>query len=94
MVENDGAPPNPLEPTINLERQSTSRAGDETTHPQRNDYAEDSAVTRAEKYERRGGDEVVESLSKKRKLEPAHEHSNPGPAKRERPKGVAPIKAE
>ena len=66
---------------------------DKTVHPQQIPMTEDSAVTRAEKFERHGvADGVEESSSKRRKLD--SENGNRGPIQSERRKGVAPIKKE
>ena len=86
-------PPNPLEPAVNLEKPSNSDLLDQTVHPQQVPTLEDSAVTRAEKYERHGSAEnVEESSSKRRKLDTGNEFLTPTPS--ERQKGIAPIKKE
>ncbi len=86
------APSNPLEPNSELEEPSATSAVNSTVHPQTDQITEDSAVTKAEKYERHGiADSVEESPSKRRRLDPRVED---GPTKSERQKGVAPIKAE
>lgn len=86
-------PPNPLEPAIKLEKSLNSDVLDKTVHPQQAPNAEDSAVTKAEKFERHGIAGVVEETpSKRRKLEP--EIGTQHPTRSERQKGVAPIKKE
>ncbi|KAL9068350.1 MAG: hypothetical protein Q9161_006273 [Pseudevernia consocians] len=86
-------PPNPLDPAVKLEQPFNSHVVDKTVHPQQASTAEDSAVTKAEEFERRGiADGVEESLSKRRKLD--LEIGTQGPTRSERQKGVAPIKKE
>ena len=88
-------PPNPLEPAVRLENPSSSSLVDETAHPQSIQTAEDSAITRAEKYERHGvGNEAEESPTKRRKLDHGPGNEDGGLTKSERVKGVAPIKPE
>lgn len=90
---NGHPPPNPLEPAVDLVESSTPHSLDKTVHPQQVQMAEDSAVTKAEKFERHGlADGVEESSSKRRKLD--SENGNRGPIQSERQKGVAPIKKE
>lgn len=93
MADTDGrSPPNPMELAMKMEVISTA---DKTIHPQDARFAEDLAVTKAEKYERLGVyDDVEESPSKKRKIDSSHESGNLGPTRSERQKGVAPIKPE
>ena len=96
-MEQDGGdqPPNPLEPDVKLKEPSVSSLADKTAHPQDLQMAEDSAVTKAEKYERHGFiNGVEESPSKRRKLDPSQEDEDVVPTKSERVKGVAPIKTE
>ncbi len=88
-------PPNPLEPASKLEQSSHPGPDllDKTVHPQQVLAAEDSAVTKAEKFERHGiADAVDESPSKRRKMD--LENGSQGPTQSERRKGVAPIKKE
>ena len=86
-------PCNPLEPAIKLEDPSTSDVVDQKLHPQQLPMAEDSAVTKAEKFERHGiPNGVEESPSKRRKVDPGI--GTQGPTRSERQKGVAPIKTE
>ncbi len=86
-------PPNPLEPAIKLEQSSHPDLVDKIVHPQQLLAAEDSAVTKAEKFERHGIAEAVEeSPSKRRKMD--LENDSQGPTQSERRKGVAPIKKE
>ena len=90
---NGHPPPNPLEPAMNLVEYSDPQLLDQNVHPQQIPMTEDSAVTRAEKFERHGiADGVEESSSKRRKLD--SENTNRGPTQSERQKGVAPIKKE
>ena len=91
-------PPNPLEPAVTLvgpQHPSAPNLVEKRAHPQDVQMVEDSAVTKAEKYERHGIENIVaESPSKKRKLENQQEDGQLGPTKSERQKGVAPIKPE
>lgn len=65
-------PPNPLEPATHLEEPSGPSSLDRSVHPQQAQNAEDSAVTKAEKYERHGVEvEVEEPSVKGMKLENA-----------------------
>lgn len=90
---NGNPPPNPLEPAFQLEQSSTSELVDKKVHPQQVPMAEDSAVSKAEKFERHGiADGVEISQSKRRKLD--SEDGSQGPTRSERQKGVAPIKVE
>lgn len=85
---------NPLEPTTNLQPALSSAAVEQQVHPQKEVAPGDSAVTKAEKYERHPAPEDAEESSPKRvKLDLAPD-TNSTPAPRERQKGVAPIKAE
>ena len=87
------AAPNPLEPAIKLENFSNPELLDKTVHPQQVPTAEDSAVTKAEKFERHGiANGVEESPSKRIKLEV--ENGVQRSTRSERQKGVAPIKVE
>ena len=89
------APPNPLDPVAKLEDQSSKTLINGIVHPQADQTIEDSAVTKAEKYERHGAVESVEeSPSKRRRLDTSVEDGEQGPTKSERQKGVAPIKTE
>ena len=91
-------PANPLEPAVALVGPQDPSAGNLTekrAHPQDVQMAGDSAVTKAEKYERHGiGSVVAGSPSKKRKLENQEKNGNHGLSQIERQKGVAPIKPE
>lgn len=85
---------NPLEPTTTLQPGLSSADVEQQVHPQKEVAPEDSAVTKAEKYERHVAPEIAEGSSPKRvKLDSAPD-ANSTPAPRERQKGVAPIKAE
>ena len=94
MEHSSGDPPcNPLDPAIKLEKSFNSDLHDQTLHSQPLPTAEDSAVTKAEKFERHGiTDGVEESPSKRRKVDP--EGGTQGPTRSERQNGVAPIKTE
>ena len=86
-------PCNPLDPAIKLEQSSNADLLDHTLHSQPLPTAEDSAVTKAEKFERHGNaDGVEESPSKRRRVDP--ESETQGPTQSERQKGVTPIKKE
>ena len=86
---------NPLEPAVTLVGPQDGNVTEKRAHPQDIQMAEDSAVTKAEKYERHGIESVVaESPSKKRKLENQQENGNHTLSQSERHKGVAPIKPE
>ena len=91
-------PPNPLEPAVALvgpQDPSAANLTEKRAHPQDVQLAGDSAVTKAEKYERHGTESVVaDSPSKKRKLENQQENGDHGLSQSERQKGVAPIKPE
>ena len=91
-------PPNPLEPAVTLmgpQDHSAANLVEKRAHPQDVQMVGDSAVTKAEKYERHGiENRVAESPSKRRKLENQQEDGHLGPTKSERQKGVAPIKPE
>ena len=90
---NGHPPPNPLEPAVELVESPNPRMLDKTVHPQQIPMTGDSAVTKAEKFERHGiADGLEESSSKRRKLD--SENGNRGPIQSERQKGVAPIKKE
>lgn len=88
---------NPVNPSGTLDPLSTTRSVDRDVHPQQTEFEEDSAVTKAEKYERHGdANGVDESPSKRIKLDPtpASERQNLAPSQSERKRGVAPVKAE
>ena len=88
--------PNPIEYTAKLLPESTSER-EQYVHPQKSVESTDSAVTKAEKYERHGATEDSEETPSKRvKLDLGAEHDGNEelPIKTERQKGVAPIKAE
>ena len=92
---NADAPPNPLEPAVKLQKPPNSGLIDQIIHPQQVPVAEDSAVTKAEKFERHGitdSDGIEESPSKRRKI--LSENESQRPTQSERQKGVAPIKSE
>lgn len=76
-MEPDGGnlPPNPLEPAAQLKDPTQSSSSDKSVHPQQAQNAEDSAVTKAEKYERHGAEVAVEEPPAKGiKLENATKH--------------------
>ena len=92
---NADAPPNPLEPAVKLKEPPHSGLTDQIVHPQQAAAVEDSAVTKAEKFERHGNtdaDGIEEPPSKRRKL--VSENETRRPTQNERQKGVAPIKSE
>ena len=84
--------PNPIEPTVSLLPDSISER-EQYIHPQKSVDSADSAVTKAEKFERHGATEDLDETPTKRvKLDLGDEEELP--IKAERQKGVAPIKAE
>ena len=86
--------PNPLEPAMELE-QSAATSLEQVVHPQEFPMTEDSATTKAEKFERHGvADGIEESPSKRRKVDAEAKDELRGPTRSERQKGVAPVKAE
>lgn len=87
--QNGGNPPlNPMEPAEKLAESSISDAANVN-------QTDDAAVTKAEKYERHGvADGVETSPSKRRKLDMTLANEEQGPTRSERQKGVAPIKSE
>ena len=92
-----GLESNPLEPATSLLPPSPSSQVEASVHPQHLVAPEDSAVTKAEKYERHADTEQFEESRPKRvKLDLAPEENDDGQAHTgtERQKGVAPIKAE
>ena len=90
---NGNSQPNPLEPDMKLEEPSNSDMLDKTLHPQQVPTTVDSAVTKAEKFERHGITQgVEESPSKRIKLDLEDEPQIL--TQTERRKGVAPIKKE
>ncbi|KAL8761505.1 MAG: hypothetical protein Q9184_002384 [Pyrenodesmia sp. 2 TL-2023] len=89
---------NPLESLQPLKSPANALNIDREAHPQQDVFAEDSAVTKAEKLERHGGpdNDLHQSPTKRIKINPldiqgADEN---GVTKSERRKGVAPIKSE
>ena len=96
-VEHSGgnAPLNPLDPVAVLEEPRAVKEVNGVIHPQSDETMEDSAVTKAEKFERHGLEDCIEeSANKRRKLDANAEDEDQVPTKSERQKGVAPIKAE
>lgn len=85
---------NPVSPESSLKINHEEGALEKSAaHPQKEQKDEDSAVTKAEKFERHGpSDEFEESPAKRVKLDNDLEHS--APTSSERQKGVAPIKPE
>lgn len=99
LAQDEALAPNPLEPTTTLLPGSASAGMEQQVHPQKVVAPGDSAVTRAEKYERHAEPEdFVESRSKRIKLDVDPEADADAveqePTLSERQKGVAPIKAE
>lgn len=95
----DGAfVPNPMQPSAALIPESVRGATESMDHPQKVVAAEDSAVTKAEKFERHAAaaDGYNESPAKRVKLDLGDDTEGSGQSttRRERQKGVAPIKAE
>ncbi len=85
---------NPVDPSTSLKPEWSSESVAKTVHPQQTQFEEDSAVTKAEKYERHANTHAVdESPSKRVKLDPT-EQKDHAPIPNERRKGVAPVKAE
>ena len=88
---------NPVDPSTRLKPDLASAAVAKKVHPQQTQFEEDSALSKAEKYERHGNVYDVDKLPSKRiKLDP---DAGPGQEdqalnRSERRKGVAPIKAE
>lgn len=96
-VEHSGgnAALNPLDPATELEKPGVMKEVNGIVHPQHDEIMEDSAVTKAEKFERHSLKECIEeSPTKKRKLDANAEGESQVPTRSERQKGVAPIKAE
>ena len=88
-------PSNPLRPLEKLHEPSNVSSIDSTVHPQKDQFLEDSAVTKAEKYERHGPlEDVKEIQAKRRRIDGYVAGDEQRPTKSERKKGVAPIKAE
>ena len=79
---------------MELKESSNSDLLGKIVHPQQISTAEDSAVTKAEKFERHGIAGGVEDspTTKRRKLD--SDNGAQGPTRSERQKGVAPIKIE
>ena len=94
-LQQDGgnAPLNPLEPSVKLGQPSDTV--NSAVHPQNEPLEGDSAVTKAEKFERRSKeDELEESPAKRRKTDAGLRNEDQSLTKGERQKGVAPIKPE
>lgn len=88
---------NPIDPETSLTPDAAPKTFERSIHPQKTQQDEDSAVTKAEKFERHAAAEHEEEHPSKRvKLEMsgATHECNPSPTKSERQKGVAPIKSE
>ncbi len=86
-----------MEPGQDLKLMPASPTLEQVVHPQQVVMEEDTAVTKAAKIERHGLEDGIEESSAKRiRLEPSiGSQSQPAAqTKKERPKGVAPIKAE
>ena len=95
--QNSGLEANPLEPTTSLLPDPVGSQVEALVHPQDVVAPEDSAVTKAEKYERHAATEQFEESCPKRvKLDIGPEENDNGQThtRYERQKGVAPIKAE
>ncbi len=88
---------NPLDPAQPLNSPPDVQTIDRAAHPQNIVLDEDSAVTKAEKLERHGGqDDFPEPVAKRIKVVASadEEASGNGESRSERRKGVAPIKPE
>ena len=88
---------NPIDPDTTLKPNVAPASVESLIHPQKAQEDEDSAVTKAEKFERHAASEHDEEHPSKRvKLEPSGDtlEGDPSPTKSERQKGVAPIKPE
>ncbi|KAL8911160.1 MAG: hypothetical protein Q9171_003615 [Xanthocarpia ochracea] len=88
---------NPLNPAQPLNSPPDVQTIDRAAHPQNIVLDEDSAVTKAEKLERHGGqDDFPEPVAKRIKVTASadEEASGNGESRSERRKGVAPIKPE
>lgn len=88
---------NPIDPETRLKPNGASKSTESLIHPQKTQEDEDSAVTKAEKFERHAAAEhEVEHPSKRVKLDSSGDTHAGGPdaTKSERQKGVAPIKPE
>ena len=87
---------NPVDPSTSLKPEINSETVINAVHPQKIEFDEDSAVTKAEKYERHEAIDDDHSSSKRIKLDPSGGIEKRGqiPSPSERQRGVAPIKAE
>lgn len=88
---------NPVDPSTNLRSEISSEPVAKIVHPQQTQFEEDSAVTKAEKYERHADAQGVDELPSKRiKLDPSAgpEEIDQKLTRSGRRKGVAPVKAE
>ena len=87
---------NPIEPSLNLEPVSNPKSAMDAIHPQKTLFDEDSAITKAEKYERHDINDIDHLPSKRIKLDQdlGTEQTNQIPTQSERWKGVTPIKEE
>ena len=95
--QTSGLESSPLEPTTSLLPGSVASPVEASVHPQDVVAPEDSAVTKAEKYERHAATELFEESRPKRvklDLSPEETGNNQTHTGTERRKGVAPIKAE
>lgn len=97
QAQAEASRPNPLEPTTPLIPEPVRGNTESLIHPQAEVAPEDSAVTKAEKFERHAAaDDFEESSAKRVKLDIGDDldGSEQTATRRERQKGVAPIKAE
>lgn len=95
--DNDHSARNPVDPSTDLKPELSSDTVAKAVHPQQTQFDEDSAATKAEKYERHADAQGIDELPSKRiKLDPTpgtvQISQNLPPS--ERRKGVAPVKAE
>ncbi len=75
-------PSNPLKPATQLKHSSESASLDKYVHPQQAHNAEDSAVTKAEKYERHGIGAAVKASPAEAESHSAEGHVEVSPSKR------------
>ena len=97
LGQNEIMEPNPLDPSLTLIPAPVLEPKESLIQPQKDVAAEDSAVTKAEKFERHAAlDGFEESPAKRVKLDLGGDRETVEQAttRSERQKGVAPIKAE
>lgn len=95
MSENTAEAANPIDPEIKLQPNPEIQPVESVVHPQKIIEDEDSAVTKAEKFERHAATEdIAEPPTKRARLDDDSIQLDRGVTRSERQKGVAPIKAE